>query len=78
MKALPLLKIILILAAVISLQACYEASERREMQPVRYNAGNVIAESRPDMIQSRLDSLVAYMIRNEIVEIQLKKKQAQV
>ncbi len=73
MKARPYLKIILILAAVCSFQACYEATGRRETKPLIYAASTDMSESRPDLIQSRLDSLLAFMIRNEIVEIQLKK-----
>lgn len=73
MKASPYIKITLLLAAVCSFQGCYEATGRRETPPLEYAINFETAETRPDLIQSRLDSLVAYMIRNEIVEIQLKK-----
>lgn len=73
MKASPYIKIVLLLAAIFSLQACYEATGRRDTKPLQYVSNLDLTESRPDLIQSRLDSLLAFMIRNEIVEIQLKK-----
>jgi hypothetical protein len=73
MKAIPYLKIFLLLAAIYSLQGCYEATGRRDTMPLQYVSNVDLTESRPDLIQSRLDSLLAFMIRNEIVEIQLIK-----
>jgi hypothetical protein len=64
--------ICLLLWTTISMSGCYEPIDKRAASNGRNNTGLVLAESKPDLIQTRLDSLIGFMIQHEIVEIKFK------